>query len=220
MRFGEHGFAYLWTLLLVAFMGIGLTVGAEVYSTSVRRDKEKELLFIGHQFRDAIGRYYEGLLQGGARVYPVTLDELLQDTRSPGARRYLRKRFVDPMTGKAEWGLVIIGGRIVGVHSLSEQEPIKVDNFEPADAAFRGKKKYYEWVFTYPADLMLHQNQSTPGGDPAKGQNAQAVGIAPFGAATSLVGGVPANGSPMAGTVPQQQNPINNDVPAPAGMAP
>lgn len=210
MRSGEHGFAYLWTLLLVAFMGIGLTVGAEVYTTSVRRDKEKELLFIGHQFRDAIGRYYEGLLQGGARVYPVRLDELLQDTRSPGARRYLRKRFVDPMTGKAEWGLVIIGGRIVGVHSLSEKEPIKVDNFEPADIAFHGKKKYSEWVFTYPADLMLRQKQNASGGDPAKGQNVQAVGITPFGAATP----------PMAGAVPQQQNPVNNGMPVPAGMIP
>lgn len=209
MRPCEHGFAYLWTLLLVAFMGIGLTVGAEMYSTSVRRDKEKELLFLGHQFRDAIGRYYEGQLQGGARVYPATLDELLQDTRSPGARRYLRKRFVDPITGKAEWGLVIIAGRIVGVHSLSEKEPIKIDNFEPSDEIFRGKKKYSEWVFTYPADLMVRQNPTAPG-DPTNGQNVQAVGVAQFGGASSLGQGVPANGFPVAGAVPPPQNPVNN----------
>ena len=140
MHRDEHGFAYLWTLLLVAFMGIGLTVGAEIYSTSVQRDKEKELLFIGRQFRDAIGRYYEGQLQGGARAYPVTLDELLQDTRSPGARRYLRKRFVDPMTGKPEWGLVIVAGRIVGVHSPSEKAPIKLDNFERSEERRVGKE--------------------------------------------------------------------------------
>lgn len=153
----KQGFAYLWTLLLVALMGVGLTVGAEIYSTSVRRDKEKELLFIGHQFRDAIGRYYENPTPDGKHVYPATLSELIQDTRFPDMRRYLRRIYIDPLTGKSEWGLVTIGGRIVGVHSLSEKEPIKVDGFEPSEAAFRGEKSYSSWVFSYSQNIMLHQ---------------------------------------------------------------
>lgn len=43
------------------------------------------------------------------------------------------------MTGKAEWGLVVVAGRVVGVHSLSQDMPIKVANFEPAEAAFAGR---------------------------------------------------------------------------------
>lgn len=151
----EAGFTYLWVLFLVAFMGLGLTVAVAIDSTAVQREREKELLSIGRQFRVAIGRYYEIQLSGGKREYPASLDDLLQDNRVPGIRRHLRHVFVDPMTGKAEWGLVRVGGRIVGVHSLSDKVPIKQDGFEAEDMNLRGKQKYAEWAFVYPFDLML-----------------------------------------------------------------
>ncbi|MFC5473798.1 type II secretion system protein [Paraherbaspirillum soli] len=152
----DGGFAYLWVLLLVAIMGLGLTVGVDIYTTSVTRDKEAELLAIGRQFRVAIGRYYETQLgSGGKREYPASLEDLLRDNRSPGLKRHLRQVFVDPMTGSAEWGLVRVAGRIVGVHSLSAKMPIKQDHFEADDMSFRGKEKYSDWVFTYPSDLLL-----------------------------------------------------------------
>lgn len=154
-RHCQKGFSYLWVLLLVATLGLGLSLAVEIDSTAARRDKEKELLAVGRQFRTAIGRYYETQLSGGKREYPATLEDLLQDNRVPGIKRHLRKIFVDPMTGKAEWGLVKVGGRIAGVHSLSEKIPIKQDGFEAEDANLRGKSKYVEWLFTYPADLML-----------------------------------------------------------------
>ena len=156
------GFTFIWVLLMVAMMGLGLTVIAELDSTAVQRDREAELLAIGRQFRSAIGRYVQA--QGGtgqANAYPATLDDLLQDARVPGIRRHLRKIFVDPMTGKAEWGLVMMGGRIVGVHSLSERMPVKQDGFEPEDMTFRGKTRYSEWVFTYPANLVV-QAEAAP----------------------------------------------------------
>lgn len=150
----QGGFSYLWLLLLIAFMGVGLTVVVEVDATAAQRDREKELLVIGRQFRTAIGRYYELRQVGGRNEYPATLDDLLRDNRAPGIQRHLRKVFVDPMTGKAEWGLVRLGGRIVGIHSLSEKAPIKQSGFEADDLALQDKKKYSEWVFTYPSNLM------------------------------------------------------------------
>jgi hypothetical protein len=151
----NQGFAYLWTLMLVALMGVGLVVASEIYSTTLRRDKERELIFIGREFRNAIGRYYESNLTGGQRQYPTSLESLLKDSRFPNARRYLRRIYTDPMTGKNEWGLVLVKGQIMGVHSLSDTAPIKQDNFEAAEATFRGKEKYSEWTFTYPPDLLL-----------------------------------------------------------------
>jgi len=142
-------------------MGLGLAAGLEVFQTSVQRDKEMELLAIGRQFRAAIGRYYETMLLNGRHDYPLSLEDLLQDQRSPGIRRHLRKVFVDPLTGKAEWGLVRVGGRIVGVHSLSEQVPIKQAGFEADDMVFGHKQKYSEWVFTYPSDLVLRLGAAT-----------------------------------------------------------
>jgi hypothetical protein len=155
LRGGQAGFSYLWVLLMVAFMGVGLTVAVEIDATVGRRDREKELLTIGRQFRAAIGSYHETKLFNGKTEYPTTLDDLLLDNRAPGIKRHLRKIFVDPMTGNAEWGLVRIGGRIAGVHSLSDKTPIKQDGFEADDMYLRGRQKYAEWMFVYPFDLML-----------------------------------------------------------------
>lgn len=180
------GFAYLWVLLLVAFMGLGLTMGAEIFVTSVQRDRERELLAIGRQFRTAIGRYHDMQLQNGKGEYPAALEDLLQDKRSAGVRRHLRKIFVDPMTGKAEWGLVRLNGRIVGLHSLSERTPIKQAGFDAEDAAFQGRQQYSAWVFTYPSNLLLVATGATDDtvpptapGKPAEGALAPA-GTAPW----------------------------------------
>lgn len=148
----QKGFTYLWMLMLVAFMGVGLTVAVEVDSTAARRDRERELLSIGRQFQAAIGRYYE-IEVAGRKEYPASLEDLLQDRRVPGIRRHLRKVFVDPMTGEAAWGLVLVGGRVAGVHSLSAAAPLKQDGFAPEHATLRGKQKYSEWQFVYPYDL-------------------------------------------------------------------
>ncbi|MDR1349986.1 MAG: type II secretion system protein [Zoogloeaceae bacterium] len=151
----QTGFSYLWMLLLVALMGVGLTVVAEVDSTVARRDQEKMLLATGRQFQIAIGRYYEGMQVGGRNEYPARLEDLLQDSRYPGTVRHLRKIFVDPMTGKAEWGLAKIGDHIVGVYSLSTKTPIKQANFEAEASRFADAKKYTDWIFTYPPDLIV-----------------------------------------------------------------
>jgi type II secretory pathway pseudopilin PulG len=175
------GFAYLWTLLLVAFMGVGLVIAGEVYSTAVQREKERELIFIGREFRQAIARYYESNPAGGQRQYPVSLEELVADPRFPGGKRYLRRIYVDPMIGKSQWGRIMVKGRIAGIYSLSEKRPIKQDNFESTEASFRGKEKYSEWVFTYPPDLML----ATPETAISRGDGSNPMPVAPPGAATA-----------------------------------
>lgn len=168
------GFSYLWVLMLVALMGVGLTVAAEVHSVASQRDKERELIAIGRQFRTAIGRYYES----GNRQFPNALSDLLRDERVPGVRRHLRKIFIDPMTGKAEWGLVRCAGRIIGVHSLSKKKPIKQDGFEPDEIALAKKMTYSEWVFAY-------RPVATP---------ASPAGVAQPGAAALGAGGAPNTG--------------------------
>lgn len=154
------GFTYLWVLFIVALMGGALSVAGEFESIAARREKERTLLAIGHQFRAAIGRYYESQLVAGKREYPASLEDLLKDKRFPEVRRYLRKIYVDPMTGKAEWGMVRIAGRVVGVHSNADVEPLKQGSFQPDDAGFSNKKKISEWVFMYPADAVLQKDAS------------------------------------------------------------
>jgi type II secretory pathway pseudopilin PulG len=140
------GFTYLTVLFIVAILTTGLALVGEVWHTAAMRDKEADLLFAGNQYRKAIARYY---LSGPQRQYPRSLDDLLKDPRRPGAERYLRKLYPDPLTGK-EWILVKApDGGILGVHSASEEMPFKTARFKARDASFEGAQKYSDWKFIY-----------------------------------------------------------------------
>jgi len=160
-RGGEEGFTFLGLMLIVVIMGIALSAIGEVWYMAQKREKEQQLLFVGDQFRRAITQFYERP-PNGPRRYPGSLEELLRDPRYPGVRRYLRKIYVDPMTGNTDWGLVKgPSGEILGVYSPSEDEPAKKSNFRHDDAKFEGKTKYSEWVFLsvpkrspYPATIL------------------------------------------------------------------
>ena len=140
----NRGFTLLGLLLVVGVLGAGLAAYGQIYSHQARRDKEAELLFRGNQYRLAIESYYRN-----GDSYPKTLDDLLADNRFPTPVRHLRKRYADPMTGKAEWGLVKTpdGERIIGVHSTSEAAPIKTGNFDLVNKHFADAKTYKDWQF-------------------------------------------------------------------------
>jgi type II secretory pathway pseudopilin PulG len=143
----ERGFTYIGVLVLVVLVGIGLAAAGQVWHTAAKREKERELLFIGNEFRVALYRYAKHT-PGKDRRAPMSLEELLRDPRHPGIQRYLRKIYADPMTGGTEWGLVKgPAGEIHGVHSLSTDEPMKIAGFSVADRNFEGAKKYSDWVF-------------------------------------------------------------------------
>jgi type II secretory pathway pseudopilin PulG len=142
----SEGFTYIGVLVLVAVLGLGLAVTGELWHTVRKREKEAELIFIGEQFRAALTSYYE--TSGGARRYPQSLAELTEDRRGLVARRHLRKMYRDPMTGKAEWGVVKHpDGGIVGVHSLSADRPLKTGDFAAGSKALADAARYSEWVF-------------------------------------------------------------------------
>ncbi|MDR1367336.1 MAG: type II secretion system GspH family protein [Candidatus Accumulibacter sp.] len=158
-----RGFTYLWALFSVAFFGVASLATAELWSTAVKREREKELIFAGRQFREAIGRYYEAT-PGGEKRYPASLEDLLEDARYLNVRRHLRKIYRDPMTGEANWGLMRMGGRIVGVHSLSREAPLKSRGFLLQESEFEESASYSEWVFVYPFDLNIRSvRKNDPG---------------------------------------------------------
>ena len=151
MKYRGHqsGFTYLAALLAVALMGTGLAAIGVVWHTAQQREKERELLFVGHQFCKAIETYYQKTPGVGKR-YPRTLEVLLQDDRFLVPLRHLRQVYADPLTGKTEWGTVpAADGGIMGVYSLSEDAPVKTGGFADADREFEGKSKYAEWKFIF-----------------------------------------------------------------------
>jgi len=144
----ERGFTYLGLLLIVAAMGAGMAAFGELASQAARREKETELLFVGDAYRNAIGQYYESSPAGNKR-YPQKLDALLRDERFVFTRRYLRRLYADPVTGK-EWATVQApDGGIMGVYSKSEASPAKSGNFPPGYEAFTDARRYADWQFVY-----------------------------------------------------------------------
>jgi len=146
----QRGFTYIAVLLLIALHGAVIAAAGTVWHIAQKREKERELLFAGDQFRRAI-RSYAASGPGVAGQLPRSLDDLMRDPRLPGTKRHLRKIFVDPMTGKMEWGLVRTpdGSGIAGVYSLSEETPLKSANFAPDDKDFEGAATYADWKFLY-----------------------------------------------------------------------
>jgi type II secretory pathway pseudopilin PulG len=174
------GFTYLGVLFLVAFMALAIGITGEVWRTATLREKEKDLLFAGNQYRRAIERYY----LNGMRQYPRTLDDLLQDPRKPNIERYLRKPYFDPITGKSEWGIVKgPDGGVMGVYSMSEDAPIKTSNFPLANKDFEGAAKYSDWKFVYNPATQVPVGQQPgqqPGAVPGQSQGAGATGLQPL----------------------------------------
>jgi type II secretory pathway pseudopilin PulG len=153
---GQGGFTYLSVIVLVAIIGLVTAATLKMGSVLQRSKAEQELLYIGAAFSDAL-QSYASATPAGQPAQPASLKDLLKDPRFPGTRRHLRKLFVDPMTGKAEWGLVRLGdadgkgdgkGGIVAVYSLSDARPVKIGNFPLRFQAFDGRAHISEWKFT------------------------------------------------------------------------
>src|SRR6267154_2069108 len=64
----QRGFTYIGLLVVIVIMGLGLTVVGRVWSTTEQRERETQLLFVGHAYRLAIASYF-----ATGHQYPHTL---------------------------------------------------------------------------------------------------------------------------------------------------
>lgn len=145
-RLNNSGFTYLMALMIIMIMGIMMAAVGQSWQTILQREREEELLYRGAQIKSAITRWYK--VPAGQQPTPLRdLKDLLKDPRSTTTRRYLRRLYNDPMTGK-DWNLIQDPNRgIRGVTSTSTLAPFKVDNFPDELKDLAGKKQYSEWRF-------------------------------------------------------------------------
>jgi len=123
------------TALVAVLAAVALPTGRFM----LQRERETELRLYLRQMRNAIDDHKrladQGMIQInlGTEGYPKTLEDLVEGVNIVGQqtkRKFLRRIPVDPMTGKAEWGLrsyqdspdsTSWGGRnVYDVYSLSE----------------------------------------------------------------------------------------------------
>jgi hypothetical protein len=97
----ERGFALLLVFLLAAAVALMLYIQIPRVAFESERDKEQVLIDRGEGYKRGIQLFYLA-----NRRYPSTLDEL----EKLGDKRYLRRRYKDPITGKDEWRLIHSNG--------------------------------------------------------------------------------------------------------------
>ncbi len=145
---GQQGFTYLAILFALAIGSVALSGMATLWSLEEQRERERSLLFVGGQYRQAIASYYAHT-PGGTGQFPRALDELLEDRRATPPLRHLRQPYADPVSGQS-WGLVRTPDQaIAGVYSVATGAPLQRANFDEANGAFQGKRRYADWLFVY-----------------------------------------------------------------------
>jgi type II secretory pathway pseudopilin PulG len=96
-RPAESGFALLTVLLMAAVIAISLYLELPRVAFEAQRQKEQLLIERGEQYKRAIQVFFTT-----TKRYPARIEDL----ESWNGRRFLRRRYIDPMTGKDEWRLV------------------------------------------------------------------------------------------------------------------
>ena len=113
----QEGFLLLGVLFMVLLITFALAVAAPKIAEEIRRDKEEETIHRGKQYARAIQNYYAKYNR-----YPNSIDQLMKTDN----QRFLRKRYLDPMTGKDDWRIIHLGEATVpamGLFGQSLQQP-------------------------------------------------------------------------------------------------
>jgi general secretion pathway protein G len=114
MRRAQRGFTVAELVMVSALVAILAAVAVPTGRFIVQRERETELRLDLRLMRSAIDDYKrladQGMIQVdlGTEGYPKTLEDLVNGVSIVGQqtkKKVLRRIPMDPMTGKAEWGL-------------------------------------------------------------------------------------------------------------------
>jgi type II secretory pathway pseudopilin PulG len=97
---GEQGFMLLGLIVAIAVILLVLGMAATEIAFSIRREREVESARRANQYVLAIRRFY-----AKNKRYPGSIQQLLNTNNI----RYLRKEYVDPLTGQPDYRLIAVG---------------------------------------------------------------------------------------------------------------
>ena len=97
----EEGYILVVVIFMVALLTISLAVALPKVAKEIQRDRELETMQRGKQYARAVKMYYKKF-----NAYPPNVDALVKGTNNI---RFLRKKYVDPTTGKEEWKQIHFG---------------------------------------------------------------------------------------------------------------
>jgi len=112
IKSGERGLTLAELIIAVFILAILASAAIPITRFQIKREKERELHYDLWMMRDAIDKYKDAADKGAIQTkvdsqnYPPDLETLVNGVDIQGKKvRFLRQIPVDPMTGKAEWGL-------------------------------------------------------------------------------------------------------------------
>ena len=113
-RRGERGFALLIIFLMAAAVALMLYQQMPRVAFESQRDKEQLLIDRGEQYKRAIQLYF---------VHSRNIPAKIEDLENTNNKRFLRRRYIDPMTGKDEWRLIHVNAAGALTDSLVQKPP-------------------------------------------------------------------------------------------------
>jgi len=183
----------LFVFLLAATAALTIYMELPKVAFESQRMREELLVDRGLEYRRAIQLHARKM-----RKYPQSIDELEKN----GNLRFLRRRYVDPMTGKDEWRLIKMGpdGQFVDSLVYKAKNPLEGDkkglqNTFITEQAAIGSTGINNGPGQ--ATVANRQRQSDMAGAP--GQQLNAEGVPPM-------GGVGPNGEPLPPPDPNNPN--------------
>jgi type II secretory pathway pseudopilin PulG len=96
----EDGFGLVALVVAIFLILLVMGVAAPKVAHELRRDREVEAMHRGNQYVRAVQLYYKKFGR-----YPGTLEQLEKTSNI----RFLRQKYVDPMTGKSDWRIIHVG---------------------------------------------------------------------------------------------------------------
>ncbi len=200
-------------ILLIIFMmagAIALMMYAQLPRVAFESEREKEQVLIdrGEQFIRAIQLYQ----LDNAGQWPQSLDDLEKHNN----KRYLRRRYADPYTGKTEWRLIHTNGAQLTDSLVTKPPTVGSTPSSTSNSQQSQEQQVNAAVLARPSDVTLPGAQSFSGPAPQNnpqfpnlpgvvGQGQQGFGIpGALPAGVQLPGNLQTNGQPQ---FPGQQFP-------------
>lgn len=183
----ERGYVLLAILFALTVLIVGLAVAAPKATIALQRTKEDELVRRGQQYALAIRRFYKKFGR-----YPSNLDQL-ENTNNI---RFLRRRYLDPLTGKDDWAPIQFGQARPAVGFFGQ----KITNTSGASPSGPGLGPS-----TIGTGLGGPSNSSAPGSSDSSAGNKSTGGTASGATATTGSPGAPS------GPAGSASNPFSSD---------
>ncbi len=175
----EEGYILVAVIFMLAILILSLSVAIPRVRESIQRDREEETMQRGKQYIRAIQLYYRKF-----NAYPPNIDALIKTNDI----RFLRKKYIDPTTGKDDWKPILFGqnktpqamgffGQPLATASLAGIGPAGGNTGAPGSSPAAGGGLFNNT----PTSTTTDSGTSTTGGTDSNGNPTAGTGTTPTG---------------------------------------